>query len=142
VNPILKFIGTVIILGVLALWMKTGQAAEDWLVVTVGSRHDEPGYNEKNWGIGVEHGLSRDWRALAGTYRNSYYRQTVYVGAARTLWRSGNWLFGITGMIVTGYGDRPEPVFFPAIAYEGRTFGVNFGPVLPSVVALQVKMRF
>jgi len=26
VNPILKFIGTVIILGVLALWMKTGQA--------------------------------------------------------------------------------------------------------------------
>lgn len=129
------------VIGTLAL-IPTSARADDWLTVTVGSRHHKRGYNEHNWGLGMEHGLTDRWRLVAGTYRNSYWRQTVYAGAAYEFASYGKWHFGTTTMIVTGYGPRAEPVIFPAIAYEDKHWGVNFGPVLPAVIAVQLKFRF
>jgi hypothetical protein len=115
--------------------------SDDWLVLTVGSRHHKRGYNEHNYGIGIEHGIAENWRVVAGTYRNSYYRQTVYAGTTYLPLRYENWRIGGAALIVTGYDPRPSAAVFPMVSYEEKKWGLNFGPVLPSVIAVQVKLK-
>lgn len=118
------------------------QAADDWLVITIGSRHHKRGYNERNWGIGIERKISDNWRMGAGTYRNSYYRQTLYAGVTYAPLRFGDWHLGGTALLVTGYESRPVVVPFPSISYEQKEWGLNFGPILPTVVGVQLKLKF
>jgi hypothetical protein len=121
---------------------RSARATDDWLVVVVGSRHRQQGYNEHNWGLGIEHGVNDRWRVIGGTYRNSFYRQTLYAGAVYMPLRSGDWRIGGTAMLATGY-DRRFPVFvFPVVSYEQKEWGINFGPILPMVVGVQLKFRY
>jgi len=117
-------------------------AGDDWVVVTVGSRHHKRGYNEHNYGIGIENGIIGNWRAVGGIYRNSYYRQTLYAGAQYQPWQTGTWRGGVTVMLATGYEHRPVPMAFPVISYEQKDWGLNFGPILPTVVGVQFKLRY
>lgn len=117
-------------------------AGDDWLVLTVGSRHSSRGYNEHNWGLGIEHGFNDNWRGVFGTYRNSYYRQTVYVGAMYQPWRVLGWRVGGATFLASGYDRRPVLIPFPSLSYEQKDWGLNLGPILPTVVGFQVKFRY
>ena len=52
--------------------------AETYIQVNGISVHDRSGYNEFNYGAGVEHALNQNWNVAAGWYRNSEYRGSAY----------------------------------------------------------------
>lgn len=119
---------------------------DTWLVVTVGSRHHKRGYNEHNWGLGLEHGVSEYWRLVVGTYKNSFYRDTIYLGAMYTPFSfaaaGGTVRLGGAVLYASGYEPQPVVLPFPMIAYEQKHWGLNVGPILPTVVGFQLKLRY
>src|SRR5258706_5976026 len=60
--------------------------ADDWISSTVKSYHfdREVKHNEFNIGIGAEHDIAKDTRAVGGIYYNSNYRPSIYMGAMYT----------------------------------------------------------
>ena len=134
--------GAILLAAALCAPLPTSAAGDDWLVFTIGSRHHKRGYNEHNWGVGIEHGVTDNWRAVAGTYRNSFYRQTLYAGAIYLPLRVGDWRVGAAASLVSGYVQHPVLVAFPFISYEQKDWGLNFGPILPTVVGIQFKLRY
>ena len=119
--------------------------ADDFLVATCCSYHFErKGYNERNYGLGLEHSISRDCRLLAGFYDNSLYRQTVYAGAVYAPLRTGQWHFGAVMGVFTGYAPQPEPLAAPVLMWEGEHLGVNLLviPIPQGLVGAQLKWRF
>ena len=131
------------LLAVPALPAQAAPSADgDWLVFTLASRHHKRGYNERNWGIGAEYGLTEDWRAAAGTYRNSFSQQTFYAGAMYLPLRYGDWRIGGAVLAATGYDQSPVFLPFPVISYERKEWGFNLGPILPTVVGVQIKFRY
>ena len=127
--------------GLLLLLSLPATADDTWLVGTVRSYHIErKDYNEANYGIGVE---TKSW--MAGTYVNSYDRQTVYGGILLPLADIGPAHIRYCICAFTGYKEQTglavTPVPLPVIAFEGRDWGVNI-IVTPVVFALQVKRRF
>ena len=139
-------IRTVVVVALLAaaLFIPAPVAAadDDWIAVTVASRHHKRGYQEHNWGLGFEHGINERWRAIGGFYLNSYDRQTVYAGVLYQPWRFGDWRIGGAALLATGYEGYPAPMAYPVISYERKSWGVNFGPVLPTVVGVQIKFKY
>lgn len=114
--------------------------------MTLGSYHKDRdrGYNEFNYGLGIEHTLSDEkWRVAGGFYRNSYFRTSWYGLIVREVWSIGNWKVGMAGGFLTGYTKgRADHVVAPILAWEGKTFGVNLFPVTPTIIGLQIKFRF
>jgi len=140
------------LVGILLGLISRPACADTWLVATVASYHSNRDieHNERNWGLGIEHDLSDTWRLTAGHYRNSYWRDSSYVGA---LWMPlvyGRVRVGVLLGAVTGY-DRLvgpfAPTVLPTLMYEGKQWGANLG-VMPSpergvgVLGLQIKRRF
>jgi len=115
-------------------------------------------FNEQNWGIGIEHKLSKD-NAFAigedssiaiGQYRNSI-RQTSHYALYQ--WKPlhvGPVDVGVMAGFVDGYrlnNGRPVPLALPMASIEGRNLGVNI-MCLPkmkdvsAVCAMQFKVRY
>lgn len=119
--------------------------AGNWLVITAASYHENRarGYNERNPGVGVEHPLGENVRAIGGMYRNSHDRDTLYAGAQWTPIKAGGFAFGGAAIAATGYEDGRAVLFAaPLLSYETRHWGVNLLPFHKSVVGLQFKLRF
>lgn len=115
--------------------------AEDlYLVATVASYHFDrnAGYNEKNNGLGIEVHHNPDFRSGFGFYKNSYYRDTVYLFATFVPAQIGDVRFGGSVGIVTGYLKHPAWVLIPTASYEYDRFGFNIG-FTPSFLGFQVK---
>jgi hypothetical protein len=133
------------ILGALSPYGAKAAEGDTWGVLTLASRHAdrEKPYNERNFGAGLEYEHTDDYRTILGTYRNSFYRRSVYVGGTYKVFASERgWWMGGTWLMVSGYETgKFSPIAFPAAGYEGRSFGINFGPILPAVVGLQVKFK-
>jgi hypothetical protein len=131
----------------LIFWPNPAQADErDWVSVTLASYHAERdrGYNEINYGAGIESALPWDkWRVAGGFYRNSYYRTTWYALGVREIWTAGRWKLGVALGGATGYTrGRINLVAAPIAAWEGDRYGITVFPLTPKVIGLQVKMRF
>lgn len=154
------FLVVILILLALAIAPKRAHGAEPapeaaapkapWLVLTVGSRHHKRGYNEHNWGLGIEAPMSERTRFLAGYYQNSFDRRTIYAGAGWCAFKAPDFLIsgadlclgGMAGMF-SGYDRKPVFLAAPVISYEYKNkIGLNIGPILPTVVGFQVKARF
>ena len=126
----------------LLLLLSLPAMAEDaWLVGTVRSYHiNRNDYNEDNYGVGVE---TKNW--IAGTYVNSYERQTVYGGWLVPVAEIGPAQIRVCVCAFTGYKEQTglavTPVPLPMVAFEGKEWGANV-VVLPGVFALQIKRRF
>ncbi|MDQ8023998.1 MAG: hypothetical protein REI94_19325 [Moraxellaceae bacterium] len=91
------------------------------LSIPVGSYHFDRSrdWQEQNYGLGVEH---ESW--VAGYYRNSYDKDTVYAGYA---WRPLQWGWmraGITALLASGY-DSPVLVV-PTISVDSKWLGADF----------------
>jgi len=128
--------------------------AQDWVGVTVGSYHfdRERKHNEIQLpSLHYEHGFSRDWRGIVGTYKNSFWRQSSYVGAVYSPLHfdvGPEVSLGVLGGLFTGYTEgRADPIVALAGSVEWDRYGVNatwIPPILGTkgVVALQLKWRF
>lgn len=124
------------------------QPKADWLVISGASHHFGPGkYNETNTGLGVEINVNEDLSVLAGGYRNSYEKESYYLGAGYTPIRIGQIRLGAVAGLFTGYVKKVTPVAMGLIAWEGNKYGLNL-LYLPKyrdfdgLVAAQLKVRF
>ena len=123
-----------------------------WLSATTVSYHAdrEAGFNERNLGVGVEYELASDWRAIGGTFRNSVFRRSNYVGLHWAPLRFGNWRLGAIGGLVSGYPGYNYgwgPLAAPVLSWESGRFGANLIALpkieeIAAVIALQVKIKF
>jgi hypothetical protein len=87
--------------------------AETWLIVSGASYHaDRSGnWNEQNIGVGIRH---NNW--TAGTYKNSYRRQTTFVGYVWQPIEFGPVSAGVTAAVTTGYSS--PVVAFPTVSVK------------------------
>jgi hypothetical protein len=139
------------IAGVLVAIGMSGRAS-DWATATVRSYHMErKGYEEQNYGLGVETEVTQRLRLALGFYRNSERRESVYGAAVYCplYLRSANWRLCGMGGGVTGYNDTVAPLAGAVISYEAKEWGVNVlllpnkdGDFSKGVAALQLRRRF
>ena len=127
--------------------------AETWITATLASKHinAESKQEEANWGVGIEQGMAKNWRAVAGMYRNSNRRDSLYFGLSWHPLRLGEWRIGAVGMFVGGY-ETPKhqelvKAVIPVITYEGKRWGLNV-PIVPATkdnagaIGLQAKWKW
>lgn len=139
---------TAMILLLFSLFNTRADAAETWLTATVASYHHnrERGYNERNFGLGLERKLEENWSAIGGWYRNSYDNTSIYAGTAWMPIHRGYFHFGIAGGAVTGYSHVIGAFAFPTVAVQGKQVGMNIA-IVPSlnrpfsVIGLQLKVN-
>lgn len=138
----LACLATIVAVGVFA---KVG--AQTWLTMPLVSLHmPRTGYNQMNLGLGIEHKVAERWRLVLGTYRNSNREDSVYAGAIYTRWRWGDFRFGSSLGLVSGYGNDLLPMVVPAMSYERKGWGLNvilIPPVRgsPTIIGVQAKME-
>lgn len=149
-----------ILVGALVVVMFTLSAptpcrADTWGVISGLSYHTDRSvkHNEVNPGLGVEIDMPEpDTRVIAGFYKNSEWRQTVYAGASWTPWHFGRYVkAGMAIGIATGYQPQNllglTPIGAAVLSVEGDRVGANvmaLPPVgqYPGVFGLQVKAKF
>lgn len=141
-------------LGLLLLFLATNALAETWLTVPIASYHlDRKGYNEFNYGIGVEYALTQDLRAGLGTFNNSLGRDSWYFGGTYTPLEVLGVKVGTSFGVVTGYvrnSNKGLPMFAPTLVFERQGYGINVVVIPPvqhgkaktsGVLGLQLKLR-
>ncbi len=126
--------------------------SEMWVNVGGFSRHfaRNKGYNESNFGLGVEYRLNPDVSVMAGSYYNSIRRTTTYATVNWQPYRVGEIKVGALAGLMDGYPSvaRGGKFFMavPMLTYEGRRVGVNFGIIpsttnVDSALFMQFKVR-
>ena len=99
-------------------------SAADFLVVPIASYHTERnGYNQINPGLGFERSINERWAVGGGFYRNSYRRDSFYVGATYMPFRLAQVRLGTSFGLMTGYGGV-LPMAAPTAAWDGDRVGV------------------
>jgi len=102
---------------VLALNLSLAQA-QTWLQINGASLHDRSGYNEFNYGAGLEQGINDRWSVAGGWYRNSNYRGSVYAYGRYAFYKKDSWDIGVAVGAVTGYQRASAvPMAFPEACY-------------------------
>ena len=143
----------------LALSLFSGNAvAETFLVGSVMSFHFQRGKNycEFNPGIGIEHDIAKNTRAVIGQYNNSFCLPSAYLGVHYSPISYGNFRLGTAFILVSGYDDgikkkneQQDILFAPlgVISYEVGKYGLNLVMVPPhggfrGAIGVQAKVRF
>lgn len=126
----------------------TQAPAETWAVATVNSYHfKDSGNNEANFGVGFERGIAERLSLMAGEYRNSMGRTSVYAGLAWTPLSYGSLHFGFAAGAISGYESRPVPMVVPMVSMERQRYGANVF-VTPNAngssgaIGFQIKAKF
>ena len=122
-------------------------AHRDWLTLSGLSHHFQPDrrdWREVNPGAGLEREFTgTPWTASAGYFRNSYDRNTLYIGGRWMPLAAGPFRFGAFGLLATGY---PSPVLvLPAVSAQIGRVGANLIalPNLPGYSGyLGLQLRF
>jgi len=122
-------------------------AHRDWLTLAGLSHHFQPDrrdWREFNPGAGLEREFTgTPWTASAGYFRNSYDRNTFYLGGRWMPLAAGPFRFGAFGLVATGY---PSPVLvLPAVSAQIGRVGANLIalPNLPGYSGyLGLQLRF
>ena len=93
--------------------------AETYIQLNGTSIHNKPGYNQFNYGAGVEQTITDRWTVAGGWYRNSEYRGSTYGYARYSIYKDGPWNIGIGAGLVTGYTSyKVAPMAFPEVCYS------------------------
>ena len=104
---------------VILFLITTSASAETYIQINGASVHDKPGYNQFNYGAGVEQTITENWSVSGGWYRNSEYRGSTYAYARYSLYKNGPWDLGLGIGAVTGYKAMPVvPMAFPELCYS------------------------
>ncbi|HEY2931177.1 MAG TPA: hypothetical protein VGK99_05475 [Acidobacteriota bacterium] len=149
---------SLIVLALSTLAISNSVAAETWLVGSIASYHlqRDKDYCEFNPGIGVEHDIAKNTRAVIGQYNNSFCLPSAYLGISYTPLTLGNFRLGSAFIAVSGYGDaikkkneQQDILLAPlgVISYERGKYGVNLVLVPPhgdfkGAMGVQVKVKF
>jgi len=117
--------------------------AEPWIVATINSYHfdREKGYEENNWGVGVEENVTDTIKAHVGVYRNSFARHSAYVLGSYSPIKYGRWSVGLAIGPATGYIHSVDVIGGGVVMKEWKHVGFNI-LIHPAAIALQVKGRF
>ena len=92
--------------------------AETYVQVNGVSLHDRSGYNEFNYGAGIEQTVSTRWSVAGGWYRNSEYSGSTYAYGRYAVYKKHSWDIGVAVGAVTGYQRAPVvPMAFPEVCY-------------------------
>lgn len=133
------------------------QSPEVWLNPGFYSWHFDRDANlrDNNVGFGVEAKLADDHGLMGGSYANSDWARSHYVGYQ---WRPLHWAIGETkvdgGVVIVALDGYPNMrsggwylAALPLIAIEGKRLGLNF-TVIPTVenrlhgaITFQIKLR-
>jgi hypothetical protein len=114
--------------------------AETYIQVNGVSAHDRSGYNEFNYGAGVEQAVTKDWNVAAGWYYNSEYRGSTYAYGRYAFYKKDSWDIGVALGVVTGYQRAAVvPMAFPEACY-GWTCAL-FAPRVESTGANVIGVR-
>lgn len=93
--------------------------AETYIQINGASVHNRPGFNEFNYGVGIEQTITDRWTVAGGWYRNSEYRGSTYGYARYSVYKDGPWDIGVGGGLVTGYNSYTvAPMAFPEVCYN------------------------
>lgn len=94
-------------------------SAQTWLHIYGLSKHESPGYQEINAGIGIEQQFAEQWSWGLGTYRNSIYRQSM-AGMVKYQWyQQGDFSVNMQMGGVTGYRRYAvAPVILPETCWS------------------------
>ena len=118
----------------------TSVTAQTYVQFNGVSVHDRPGYNEFNYGAGVEHTLNQNWTLAGGWYHNSEYRGSVYAYGRYALYKRDSWDIGVAAGAVTGYQRAAViPMAFPEVCYAWAC--AMFAPQVESTGANVVGLR-
>jgi hypothetical protein len=132
-----------ILLTILSCLIFNTASAETYLQINGASLHDKPGYNQFNYGVGIEQTVSENWNVAAGWYRNSEYHGSAYAYGRYSFYRNGLWDLGVGVGVVTGYQRmKVLPMAFPEACY-GYLCGLFLPRVEPtgaSVLGVHLKI--
>jgi len=93
--------------------------AQTWVQINGVSLHDRSGYNEFNYGAGLEHGINDRWSLAGGWYYNSESRGSAYVYGRYAVYKKDSWDIGVAVGAVTGYNRADVlPMAFPEACYS------------------------
>lgn len=108
-------------------------------------------FNSTNYGFGAEYKFSSVASLTAGTYHNSHYQQSNYIGAYWQPIAIGPIHVGVVAGGFNGYSNTNNggwfPAVLPALSLEGDLLGLNLLliPTIPNRVAgslsLQIKIK-
>ena len=94
-------------------------SAETSIQINGASIHDKPGYNQFNYGGGIEQTVTENWSPAGGWYRNSEYHGSAYGYARYSVYKNGPWDLGVGVGAVTGYNRMQVlPMAFPELCYS------------------------
>jgi hypothetical protein len=105
-------------------------------------------FNSLNYGFGAEYKFSSVSSITAGTYRNSYYRQSNYIGAYWQPIDIGPIQIGVVAGGFNGYPNTNNggwfPAVLPALSVEGKLLGFNLIviPTIPNRVSGSLSLQF
>lgn len=131
------------------LLLNTNAIAQDtYLTLNVGSYHAnaEKKYNQKNYGLGLEHHIG-DFSLSGGIYYNSSYRTSLYALGGWTPLEVAGVKVGILAGIANGYPgmNASGPIFVAAAILSTEYVNVliipSNGDKTPLTVGLQIKWR-
>jgi len=113
----------------LIIFVAPALSAQTYVQVNGVSAHDRSGYNDFNWGAGLEQGITDRWTVAAGWYRNSEYSGSTYAYGRYAVYKKDSWDIGVAVGAVTGYQRATVvPMAFPEVCY-----GWACGLILPRV---------
>ena len=93
--------------------------AQTYVQINGLSAHDQSGYNDRNWGAGLEQGITDRWTVAAGWYRNSEYSGSTYAYGRYAVYKKDSWDIGVAVGAVTGYQRATVlPMAFPEVCYK------------------------
>ena len=103
---------------VLTFYLSLAQA-QTYVQINGISLHDQSGFNGRNWGAGLEQGITDRWTVAGGWYYNSDYRGSTYAYGRYAFYKKSAWDIGIAMGAVTGYEPYPvAPTLFPEVCYS------------------------
>ena len=93
-------------------------------------------FNSVNYGLGLEYQFSSVASLTVGTYRNSYYQTSNYIGAYWLPLAVGPLHIGVVAGGFNGYANTQNGGWFPAVlpvvSIEGEWVGLNL-IIIPSI---------
>jgi len=94
-------------------------SANTYIQINGASIHDQSGFNGRNWGAGLEQGITDRWTVAGGWYYNSDYRGSTYAYGRYAFYKKDSWDIGVAIGAVTGYAPYPvAPTLFPEVCYS------------------------
>jgi len=89
--------------------------------------------NEKNYGIGYEE-KDGDFSKMAGIYKNSFNKNSLYGLMGYTPVHIGNVDAGVLGGAVSGYHKYPIPALGLLMQYDNGKYGANLTAMPPASI--------